>query len=219
MIRGRDMTDQEKNYNLQVFPTGPFQGNVYLLTGGSGKIAAIFDPGVESEFILDAIRNNGIELLYVINTHGHVDHAACNAYYLNRTKAKLLAHPADNSFLTSLKEQGYFFGVRAGDSPLPDRELNDGDKIAIDGLVLEVIHTPGHTPGGICFYFDGNLISGDTLFASSIGRTDLPGGSFEQLISSIKTKLLCLPDETNVHPGHGPATTIGMEKMNNPFLS
>lgn len=213
------MAKQEKNFTLKVFSTGPFQGNVYLLTGSSRKITAIFDPGMESEFILEGLQSNGMELLYVINTHGHVDHAACNSYYLNKTKAKLLAHPADNGFLTSLKEQAYFFGVKAWDSPLPDIELKDGDKICMDGLVLEVIHTPGHTPGGVCFYFDGNLISGDTLFAGSIGRTDLPGGSFEQLISSIKSKLLSLPDETTVHPGHGPTTSISEEKRNNPFLS
>lgn len=202
-----------------VYPTGPFQGNVYLLTGNSGKVAALFDPGLESEFILEEIKAKDAELIYVINTHGHVDHSACNAFYLDKTKAKLLAHSADNIFLTSLEESASRFGVQAGNSPLPDQELNDGDKIAIDGLALEVIHTPGHTPGGVCFYFDGNLLSGDTLFAGSIGRTDLRGGSFEQLISSIKSKLLPLPDDTHVYPGHGPATTIGMEKMRNPFLS
>ncbi len=213
------MPNKEHKYTLQVYPTGPFQGNVYLLTGSSGKIAAIFDPGVESEFILDEIQANGIELLYVINTHGHLDHSACNAYYLKETRAKLLAHPADNFFLKSLKESEQRFGINVGNSPLPNQELSDGDKIAVDGLVLEVIHTPGHTPGGVCFYFDGNLLSGDTHFAGSIGRTDLPGGSFKQIISSIKSRLITLPDETQVYPGHGPATSIGMEKIHNPFLS
>ncbi len=213
------MSNKGKNYDLQVFPTGPFQGNVYLLIGSSKKIAAIIDPGMESEFILENIQSNGMELLYVINTHGHIDHSACNAYYLSKTKAKLLSHPADNIYLTSIKEQARSFGIQAGNSPLPDRELTDGDKIALDGIVLEVFHTPGHTPGGVCFYFDGNLISGDTLFAGSIGRTDLRGGSFDQLISSIRSKLLSLPDETAVHPGHGPPTSIGMEKIHNPFLA
>lgn len=213
------MPDKKENYTLQVYPTGPFQGNVHLLTGNSGKIAAIFDPGVDSEFILEEIQSSGIELLYVINTHGHLDHSACNAFYLDKTGAKLLSHPADNFFLKSLEKSGQRFGLQVGNSPFPNQELRDGDEIAIDGLVLEVIHTPGHTPGGVCFYFDGNLLSGDTLFAGSIGRTDLPGGSFEQLISSIKSKILTLPDETQVYPGHGPATSIGVEKVQNPFLS
>ncbi|MEW5806224.1 MAG: MBL fold metallo-hydrolase [Acidobacteriota bacterium] len=206
-------------YTLRCFATGPFEGNVYLLTGNSGRAGAIFDPGIESEFLLDTIKKEEIELLYVINTHCHVDHAACNDHFLKNTKAKLLVHPLDKGFLSTLKEQGYFFGVRASNSPPPDIELKDGDDIIIDGMTLKVIHTPGHTPGGVCFYFEGKLIAGDTLFAGSVGRTDLPGGSFNELISSIKCKLFALPEETIVHPGHGPSTTIGEEKKFNPFLS
>ncbi len=208
-----------KNHNVRCFTTGPFEENVYLLTGKSGKVAALFDPGFESEFILDEIRGDGIEIVYIINTHCHVDHAACNAYFLRNTKAKLALHPSDKGYLSTLKEQGYFFGVRADNSPPPDVELKDGDLIAVDGLDLKTIHTPGHTPGGTCFYVEGLLISGDTLFAGSIGRTDLPGGSFEQLISSINDKLFPLPDDTIVYPGHGPQTTIGDEKRYNPFLT
>lgn len=206
-------------FDLKCYTTGPFEENVYLLTGESGKEAALFDPGFDSEFILDEIKKRGIKLIYVINTHCHVDHAARNAYFLKHTEAKLVVHPSEKGYLSSLKEQGYFFGVRAENSPAPDIELEESVPVLLDGIDLKAIHTPGHTPGGTCFYFEGVLISGDTLFAGSIGRTDLPGGSFEQLISSIKEKLFSLPDETVVYPGHGPPTTIGAEKRYNPFLS
>jgi glyoxylase-like metal-dependent hydrolase (beta-lactamase superfamily II) len=155
----------------------------------------------------------------VLNTHAHFDHTDANGAILEATGAKLAIHPRD---LPILKASGgaALFGVAANTSPSPNLELHDGDKLDVGNLCFEVLHTPGHTPGHVCFYErdEGVLFDGDVLFRRGIGRTDLPLGDYEQLFDSIKRVLFALPDETVVYSGHGPATTIGEEKRLNPWL-
>lgn len=206
-------------FEIQRFTCGPFEENPYLLVGPSGTRAVLVDPGIESEPILDTIRSRGLTLEWVLNTHGHLDHAAGNAFFLRSTGAKLAIHPADVPMIRSLSVQAALWGLRAEDSPLPDLELEEGVPFPFDGLEIEVIHTPGHTPGGVCLRFDDRMLVGDTLFRGSVGRTDLPGGSWPQLLQSIREKLFRLPGATICHPGHGPETTLEDERRSNPFVS
>jgi glyoxylase-like metal-dependent hydrolase (beta-lactamase superfamily II) len=203
---------------LRRFTYGPFAENSYLVVGDSGSRAALVDPGLDSEPLLDVLRDEGLELDWIINTHGHLDHVACNAFFKTKTGARLIIHPADEPHLRRLTEQGRRFGFEVPPSPAPDEHFVDGRTFAFDGLEFEVIHTPGHTPGGVCLRSGESMIVGDTLFKGSIGRTDLPGGSFEALCGSIRDKLFRLPDETVCYPGHGPETTVGSERRSNPFV-
>lgn len=190
---------------------GPFYTNCYLLYDDSSGEAILIDPGLDSEVILDRIKE-GLKLNLIINTHGHFDHVACNGFFKRKTGARIAIHEDDVEILKSIPEQSLWFGVMAPPSPQPDLTLKEGDSVEIGEIKLKVIHTPGHTPGGICLLGDGFLFSGDTLFRGSMGRTDLPGGSLDELIRSIKTKLFTLPDETLVYPGHGEMTSIGEER-------
>ena len=221
----------EEALQIQGFEVGPFAVDTYLLWDAQTKQAAIVDPSFGSEGILGHINKEGLTLAYVINTHGHVDHVAADAYFKANVGAVgaqhaaplpplLLIHEADLPLLQNSARQAIGFGMRADQAPEPDRFLADGDTITIGGATLTVLHTPGHSPGGICLYSaaDGFVLVGDTLFARSIGRTDFPGASHEELINSVRTQLFVLPDDTKVYPGHGPATTIGWEKKYNPFF-
>jgi hydroxyacylglutathione hydrolase len=163
----------------------------------------------------------GLKIEKVINTHGHFDHIGANRQVKEATGAELLIHKDDSSWLSRAAEVSTMYGLKADNSPLPDRYLTDGLELTFGDCRITVFHTPGHTPGGCCLYFpaEGKVITGDTLFAESVGRTDLPGGSTETLITSIRTKLLVLPDRTNVYPGHGPESSIGHEKKYNPYLA
>lgn len=192
---------------------GPVFTNCYLIYDDSTKEAILIDPGLDSERVLDRIEEEGLELKLILNTHGHFDHVACNGFFKRETGAGIAIHEDDVEILKSVPEQATWFGVTAPPSPQPDVILKEGDSIEIGEIKLEVIHTPGHTPGGICLLGDGFLFSGDTLFRGSMGRTDLPGGSLEELIRSIKTKLFVLPDDTLVYPGHGDMTSIGEERV------
>lgn len=203
---------------IESFVVGPLDNNVYLVVDDATGKAAIIDPGIESESILESIGEQQWELVYVINTHGHFDHIYADAYYQAETGAALLIHEADVPALSAQIRQAEWFGVMAPTIPTPDQLLSDGDQIAIGETVFTVLHTPGHSPGGICLYSGGVLFSGDTLFAGSVGRTDMPGGDYEALMRSIRNKLLPLPDATAVYPGHGSGTTIGVERARNPFL-
>jgi glyoxylase-like metal-dependent hydrolase (beta-lactamase superfamily II) len=198
---------------------GPLQSNSYLLADEVTGEAALFDPGMESEPVADVLARERLTVTAIINTHGHFDHVFGNAYFKAKTGAPLLMHRADLDLVKRLEEQSLYFGFRATPSPLPDRFLEEGDEVRVGGIRLRVLHTPGHSPGGICLVTDGTAFVGDTLFAGSIGRTDLPGGSAETLLTSIREKLLTLPDDTVIYPGHGPATTIGHERRHNPFLT
>jgi glyoxylase-like metal-dependent hydrolase (beta-lactamase superfamily II) len=201
------------------FPLGPFQANAYLLVGSSGTRAALIDPGLEVEAILDAVRRRGLTVEWILNTHGHLDHTAGNAAAKRATGAPLAIHREDVVWLERLQAQGVAFGIQVEDSPAPDVVLEDGQRLPFDGLTLEVLHTPGHSPGSVCFRADDLLFVGDTLFRGSVGRTDLPGGSWEVLKRSIQQRLLVLPDALPCWPGHGPETTLGEERRSNPFLA
>ena len=204
---------------VHAFLVGPLQTNSYLLADEATREAALLDPGMESEPVAEVLARERLTLTSIINTHGHFDHVFGNAYFKAKTGAPLLMHRADLELVKSLEEQSLYFGFRATPSPLPDRFLEEGDQVRVGGIQLAVLHTPGHSPGGICLVTGRTAFVGDTLFAGSIGRTDLPGGSAETLLTSIREKLLTLPDETVVYPGHGPATTIGHERRHNPFLT
>ena len=204
---------------VHAFTLGPLQSNSYLCADEATREGLLFDPGMESEPVAEALARERLTLTAIINTHGHFDHVFGNAYFKAKTGAPLLMHRADLDLVKRLEEQSLYFGFRATPSPAPDRFLEEGDEIRVGGTRLTVLHTPGHSPGGICLVTDGTAFVGDTLFAGSIGRTDLPGGSAETLLTSIREKLLTLPDDTVIYPGHGPATTIGHERRHNPFLT
>ena len=197
---------------------GPLSVNCYIVACQSTKKAAVIDPGDEGSRILAKAEMMGVEITTIINTHGHFDHIGANSYLKNNAKAKLIIHDDDNDLLSLAEEHALRYGLSVTPSPKPDLTVSGGDIIEVGDLKIKVIDTPGHSPGGICLLIEDVLFSGDTLFAESIGRTDLPGGNFNQLISSIKSKLLPLPPETKVYPGHGGSTTIGIETKANPFI-
>ncbi len=196
---------------------GAMDSNCYII-GDQGE-GIVVDPGAEAKRILKAIDNLGLKIKCIVLTHGHIDHIGALAEVQEATGAEVCIHAEDAQQLTDASKNlsiyvGPKFSVKAA-----DRLLQDGDIIQVGGLEVEVIHTPGHTRGGITLKCGNDLlITGDTLFAGSVGRSDFPGGSHSQLIASIKNKLLNFPDETVVYPGHGPASTIEEEKKHNPFL-
>nr|WP_207732347.1 MBL fold metallo-hydrolase [Heliobacterium chlorum] len=200
--------------------TGMLGANCYLVICEETKEAAIIDPGDEGERILNRVNEEKAKVVAIINTHGHGDHIGANRFLKEATGAPLMCHEKDAPKLAEAgKNLSLYIGVPIS-SPPPDRLLQEGDIIEIGSTIrLEVLHTPGHTVGGICLKGDGVVFTGDTLFAGSIGRTDFPGGSFEEIIRSINTKLLNLPEPTVVYSGHGPTSTIGEEKRSNPFLT
>ncbi|MBE9486982.1 MAG: MBL fold metallo-hydrolase [Chloroflexi bacterium] len=204
---------------LESLPTGPLQVNCYIVGCDITHQAVVIDPGGDVEQILGVLKKHDLTLPMVINTHGHFDHVGGNRQLIEATGAELLLHQADSSLLELANEHAAIYGLTSETSPAPQRLLVGGERLQLGELQIDVLHTPGHTPGGICLRIADQVIVGDTLFAGSIGRTDLPGGDHQQLIDSIREQLLPLPDETVVHPGHGPATTIGQEKLYNPFLS
>lgn len=192
--------------------------NCYIIGCESTKSAAVIDPGEEADRILKELAKDSLTLKYIINTHGHFDHVGGNYDLKKASGADIVIHPADEAMLADLVRTAAAFGLSAQNSPAPDRTVQEGDTISFGEITLRVLDTPGHSPGGISLHTDNMVFVGDTLFAGSIGRTDLPGGDFQTLISSIKTKLFPLGDDTKVYTGHGPATSIGQEKRANPFL-
>jgi len=203
---------------IEKLEVGPIMANCFILGCESTKEAVVVDPGDDADRILMALAKAELQVKYLVNTHGHFDHVGANKRMKEVTGAPIAIHPGDEPMLTELSRSAAMFGLSAENSPPADRLLNHGDEICFGDTTLKVIHTPGHSPGGICLYTPGHLFAGDALFAGSIGRTDLPGGDFDTLISSIKTKLFTLPEETVVYTGHGPETSIGNEKRMNPFL-
>ncbi|MCF8025029.1 MAG: MBL fold metallo-hydrolase [Desulfobacteraceae bacterium] len=204
---------------LRSLAVGPIQANCYILGCERTKSAAVIDPGGDDDSILRKLAEDKLMLKYIINTHGHFDHIGGNAGLKKASGAELVIHSADEPFLAELKGTAASFGLSAEDSPPPDKSADEGEVISFGDISLKVLHTPGHSPGGISLLTDKMVFVGDTLFAGSIGRTDLPGGDFDTLISSIKNKLLVLDEDTKVYTGHGPTTTIGQEKRANPFLT
>ncbi len=193
----------------------------YIIGCEKTKKAAVIDPGGDVELIIAKLADMGLEVEQILLTHGHPDHVCGNRELKEATGAKIVMHDAEARFIFDPEIARYFSMLGLEESPPPDVLIKDGDEINIGEEKVAVIHTPGHTPGGVCFYRAPHLFTGDTLFAGSVGRSDFPGGSHQQLISSIKTRLLSLPEETTVWPGHGyqgNRSTIGTEARSNPFL-
>jgi glyoxylase-like metal-dependent hydrolase (beta-lactamase superfamily II) len=182
------------------------------------KKAMVIDPGAEAETIMGRASHLGLDIKQIVLTHGHVDHMAALNDVKEASGAGVAVHEAD---VATMQDDflSHFIGIRQPEFKEPERLLKDGDEIKVGGLTFNVIHTPGHTPGGICLYGEGALFSGDTLFFYGIGRSDFPGGDGPQLLKSIRSRLFSLPEETKVYPGHGPDTTVGAERRGNPFLA
>lgn len=203
---------------IKELAVGMLMANCIILGCEETREAAVIDPGDETERILLSLADSKLKLKYIINTHGHFDHVGGNKEMKEATGADILIHFLDAPMLSQLSSDATLLGFSAENSPPPDRTLEDSDTISFGEISLKVIHTPGHSPGGISLYIDNKVFVGDTLFSGSIGRSDLPGGDFNTLISSIKNRLFDLGDDVKVFPGHGPNTTIGREKHSNPFV-
>jgi hydroxyacylglutathione hydrolase len=202
---------------IEKLVVGPFAANCYIVGAQSNREGMIVDPGDEAKRILNKVKELKLDIKLILLTHGHIDHTGALKEVKEATGAEVMVHADDAK---SLKGQslGKLLGLSYPAPPPPDRLLKDGDSIDVGDLHFLVLHTPGHTSGGICLLGEGVVFSGDTLFNYSVGRTDLPGGSYNQLMNSLQTKLMTLPDNTVVYPGHGPETTIGAERRGNPFL-
>ncbi len=190
---------------IETITVGPLSTNCYILTDEEAQEGVVIDPGDEPEKIIEFLKMSPIRIKYIINTHNHGDHIGANKELKAFTGAQILVHEKDARILTML-------------SVSADKSLQEEDKIKIGSLILSVLHTPGHTPGSMCLLGDTFIFTGDTLFAGSVGRWDLPGGSEKMLCESIHVKLSPLNDNLRVYPGHGPATTISKEKRDNPYL-
>jgi len=192
---------------VKMFTVGMLATNCFLVGDRESGEAVVIDPGFdresEAKAIFNEIERHGFQIKYIVNTHGHPDHSGGNRIMKERSRASILVHEDDASALSD---------------PPADRKLRDGDSIEVGKIRLRVVHTPGHSPGSMALHGKDCVFSGDTLFAGSIGRYDLPGGSLEELVNSLKSKFLTLPDHIKVYPGHGPVTTIGDERRSNPFL-
>lgn len=208
---------------IQVFTFNPFQENTYVVSDEHGE-AVIIDPGChtpDEERELSAyIADHGLTAKYLLNTHCHIDHVLGNAYIKRKFGLDLWAHPLEIPQLASVPTYAPVYGFPQYESTTIDHQLNEGDVIKIGRHELKVLFVPGHAPGHVVFYHqqEGWMIGGDVLFRGSIGRTDLPGGDHQQLLEAIRKRLFPLPDDTVVWPGHGPETTLGFEKVHNPFV-
>ncbi|RMF43530.1 MAG: MBL fold metallo-hydrolase [Deltaproteobacteria bacterium] len=203
---------------VETIPVGPLQVNACIVGCPATRKALLVDAGSDGAVLLDAIERLGLELELLVATHGHFDHIGGNRQVLDATGVPFAMHEADVPLVGQATTQAALYGLSTDESPLPTRLLAEGDQVRVGELVFDVLHVPGHSPGSICLVGQGHAFVGDVLFAGSIGRTDLPGGSYETLVAGIRSKLLVLPDETVVHSGHGPDTTIGREKQVNPFI-
>lgn len=206
---------------LKALELGPFLANCYIVGSEKTKEGFILDPVAEAETIMDNVRQLGLTIKLIVATHSHPDHVTALSEIKEETGAPFAMHEAESAGMIAsgmARVMGLFMSGSAETLAKPDMPLKDGDTIDVGDLSFTVLHTPGHSPGGISLYGHGMVFVGDTLFNFSIGRTDFPGCSHQQLIDSINSKLMTLPDETVVYPGHGPQTTIATERQYNPFL-
>ncbi len=204
--------------NVETLVVGDLFTNCYILDP-EAKEALVVDPGADARSIVQALREKGFHLRYIVATHAHFDHVCGMKELQDTLGGETLLHRADLPLLESLPAQGTAFGMRTGPIPRIDRFLEEGDQLPLGKGHFRVLHTPGHSPGGISLIGHGMAFVGDALFAGSIGRTDLPGSSYETLLDSIHRKLLTLKENTRIFPGHGEASTIGAEMRTNPFLT
>jgi len=205
---------------LETFPVGPLRCNCTLLGDEEAGEAIVIDPGDEISRIHRRLTELGLTLKQILITHAHIDHVGGALKLKRLTGAPILMNENDLPLLAMMEAQANWLGVPTPETAAPDGSLADGQRVGLDSYPAQVIHTPGHTQGSVCLHFVPlkTVIAGDTLFAGSIGRTDLPGGDGRQILDSIASRLLTLPEETRVIPGHGAETTIGEERESNPFL-
>lgn len=205
---------------IRSFTVGAFAENPYLLACAETGQAIFVDPGAEAEQLWQAVVEAQVKLVAIVLTHAHLDHVGAVEVIRARAKVPVYLHPADDPLLAQVSRYAQLFGMHCDPVAPAEHTLSHGQTISFGTVTLQVLHTPGHSPGSVCLYAadDQVLIAGDTLFSRSVGRTDLPGGDAPTLLRSIRTQLWPLPDAVRVYPGHGPATTIGEEKLLNPFV-
>lgn len=199
-------------------PVGPFQMNCYIVVDEATREGVVIDPGDEIPVLLDLIRREGLKIHALLLTHGHIDHVLHSQDMKEALGVPMYAHPEDVPMIQAAPEQASFFGLPPGRVPVVDGPLQEGVPVQAGPLTFQVLHTPGHSPGGVTLVCGGSAFVGDAVFAGSIGRTDLPGCDGRQLTRSIREKIYKLPEDTVLYPGHGPATTVGEEMRTNPFV-
>lgn len=208
---------------LEKFVFNPFQVNTYLLSDGNGE-GYIIDPACydenEKRTMISYVKDNGLHIKAIINTHCHVDHILGVEFVREQLNARFYCSEEEQFIIDNSIAQGEFFGLSVKRPAKPDLYISEKTEIVLNDKEIKIIHVPGHSPGSLCFFLEdeSKLFSGDALFSGSIGRTDLPGGNYQLLVNGIREKLLIIPDDVEVYPGHGPSTTIGSEKLTNPFL-
>lgn len=203
---------------IKSLAVGAIQANCFILGDEKTKKAVLIDPGGDASRILKAVNDLKLDVVAILLTHGHFDHVEAMGEVQKALGAPTCCHAAAAPMIKKVSDQGSLFGMHVNPVPLPEKFLEDGDDVAFGELSLHVVHTPGHSQGSLSYIIDGNVFVGDLIFAGSIGRTDLSGGNFDTLIDSVKNRIFTLPDETVIHPGHGPSTTVGAEKRTNPFF-
>ncbi|HEU5310504.1 MAG TPA: MBL fold metallo-hydrolase [Candidatus Eisenbacteria bacterium] len=203
---------------VERFPVGPLDNNLYLLTVTGSRDAIVVDPSLESEHVLDTIQSRRLTVRKILLTHAHIDHIVMVKAFHEATQAPVWLHEGDRLFYERAEAQALSMGFEwPGNVPVA-RWIEDGEEVGISGLEVRAIHTPGHSPGSVTFVTSEGLIAGDVLFQGSVGRTDLPGGDWNTLLRTIRSRIFPYPDGTVVYPGHGPLTTVGQEKATNPFV-
>jgi hydroxyacylglutathione hydrolase len=205
----------------EILPVGLLQCNCSIIGDEQTREAMVIDPGDDIDRIVAIVRQHGLTVKQIVITHGHIDHVGGAMKLKQRTGAPILINEKDHALLKMLAVQAAWIGAAPPGPVEIDQPVRDADVIAVGTLTATVMHTPGHTEGSVCLYLpqEKTLVTGDTLFAGSIGRTDLPGGNFDNIMRSLRDRVLALPDDTTVVPGHGPMTTIGEERESNPFLN
>jgi glyoxylase-like metal-dependent hydrolase (beta-lactamase superfamily II) len=203
---------------VHAFVTGPLETNTYLVGDRATGEAIVIDPGGEPDEILAFLAKERLRCRQIVNTHGHFDHVSGNRALRAATGASLLIHEGDAPMLGQASSTARFFMLHAENSPAADVYLSDQEELRVGKTLLRVVHTPGHSPGSVTLVAPGMAFCGDLVFHGSVGRTDLPGGSEKVLLASIRKHIVTLPDDTVLHPGHGPETTVGLEKRQNPFF-